>query len=406
MFKYKYAVGRYRNFKPGFHIVDISEYKLSEVAKYFSVLDIIIYDEFYKRNIRISLDDYFNDFIIYEGSIIDFLRDNGNNTLKYYLDYPKDEYVYGRWESIYHKAFFIHPGNVNLSNDRQPLLTANAAPDIRIVKDDKDYSDYKKLVDYSLYLMNGCFIRGVSRKDGIYLLGAGKDYISNKQDVYVSAINFEKIGKVNTIPISKEMLNRIKEGGVNRFLIGLDKNLELNNKTIWIVFNGQLCVDEEIIQHLGSNLIQFRPEYMDVLKHHLTYKQYTRTPNWKDQSKYDKYVEDCLVMHNSFIVIIDNPTVGVDINPLTMGKWPSVGYSTDKFQHPIMLENGLFPYIYRRQYGFNYRMINFDIHHEYKPVIDSVGNMSDNLIYSTSNKGMMGKLPDAFEFKITGLKYE
>ena len=406
MYEYRYSVGRYRDYQPGYHLVDISEYKLSDVAKVFNLLDIVVYDTFYKRLVRITLDDHFDNFIKFPRTIVDFLAENGSNVLKYYTDIPKNEYQKARWESIYHKAFYIHPGNVNLANDRQSKLTADAAPDIRIIRDGYVYKDYKKLADYSLCIVNGCFVRCYGNSDALYLLGAGRDYQAVKSDVYASVINFEKIGKITTIPIDKAMINRIQKDGCNRFMINLDRNQVLSGKTIWLVFNGQLCVDEEVITHIGGNVLQFRPEYIDMMTHYLTYKQYTRTAAWVDQSKRDKYVEESLVMENSFVVIIDNPTVGVSVDPLPTYPWPSAATSEESFQYPIMLENGLFPYVYRRKYGFNGRLINFDIHHQYKPVIDSVGNLSDNLVYDTSNQGMMGELPSAYEFKITGISYE
>ena len=406
MYQYQYAVGRYRDYQPGYHLVDISQFKLSDVAKTFNLLDVIVFDDVLKKNVRINLDDYFDNFMQETGTIIDFLTKNGNNTLKVFTDIPKNEYQYARWESPYHKAFYIHPANVNLSNDTQLKLTPEAAPDIRFVKDDRDYTDYKTLADYTLCIVNGTFVRHYGNKDGLYLLGAGDTFRKFKEDIYASVINFEKIGKITTIPITKAMINHITADGTNRYLLSLDPNLDLSTKTMWIVFNGQLCVDQDIFSHIGKNIIQFRPEYIDMMSHYLTFKQYTRTPLWTDQSKREQYVEDCLVMDNSFIVLIDNPTVGVELTPLTTALWPSAAISNTTFEHPIMLENGTFPYCYRRTYGNRSRMINFDIHHEYKPVLDSAGNLSSNLVYDETNKGMMGKLPTAYEFKITGLNYE
>lgn len=406
MYEYRYAVGRFRGYQPGHQLVDISKYKLSDVASNFSFLDIVIYDDFYKRLVKITLDDYYDTFAHYAKSIVDFLKENGNKVLNYQLKIPKNEYVYGRWESIFHKAFYIHPGNVNLSNDSQSKLTADAAPDIRIVRDNVDYTGYKNLSDYSLFIMNGCFVRAVGNNNGIFLIGAGRDFQKIRQDMYVSAIDFERIGKIKTIPITKTMLRRATEGGANRFFFDLNKNENLTNKTIWFVFNGQLCVDEDVISHIGSNTLQFRPEYIDMSKHYFTYSQYTRTAEWTDQSKRDRYAEDSIVMDNSFVIIIDNPTVGISIDPLIMSKWPSAGLSNETFQHPIMLENGLFPYTNRRKYGFKDRLVHFDIHHQYLPVLDSVGNLSTDKVYDLVNNGQMGKLPDAFEFKITGITYE
>lgn len=403
MYEYRYSVGRYRDSQPGYHIVDISKNKLSDLSKAYSQLDIVLYDLTYKRLVKITLDDYFTVFNSYTKTIVDWLVANGNNTLNYSLTIPGNKYVYAEWVSLYHKGFFISPGNVNLSNDSQSKLTAESAPDIRITRDNYIYDEYKSLTDYSLYLMNGCFVRGVGKDNGIFIIGGGRDYQAVNQDIYVSAIDFSKIGKVKTIPITKAMVRRDEKNGYNKFLIDLDKNENLVGKTIWFVFNGQLVVDQEIIDHIGSNTLMFNPQYVDMMTHYITYKQYTRTPKWSLQSKRDKYVEDCMIEDNSFVVIIDNPSIGIEVSPLMMYEYPSSAFSNDKTVHPIMLENGLFPTTTRRQHGFNDRVIDFDIRHVYKPIIESVGNLNTDSVYDTVNSGMVGKLPDAFEFKITGI---
>lgn len=405
MYTYQYAVGRYRDYQSGFHIVDISLYKLKDLIKIFNLLDIIVYDDFYNRNVKLDLDDYLTIFSQREDSIIDFLKDNKDNVLKYHLDFFKNEYQYARWESLYHKGFYPHPANHNLANNRESSLTSEAAIDIRLIYEGREYTDYKKLVDYSLFIMNGCFIRAYGNSDAIYLLEAGLDYQHILQDIYVSAINFEKLGKVTTIPITKEMIRRDITNSNNKYFIDLNNSLDLSDKTIWLVFNGQLCVNDDIIRHIGNNTIHFSPEYMDILGHYMNYKEFTRTPAWIDQNKRDKYIEECLIMHNSFIVIIDNPTIGVDTLPLTDSLWPTSAHTNDKFEHPLMLETGLFPYVYRRSYGFSDRLINYDIRHCYNRVIESVGNLSTNMVYDTVNTGQVGKLPKSYFFKITGLEY-
>lgn len=403
MYSYKYAVGRYRNYQPGFHIVDISKIAVGKLLRYFTILDIVLYDEIYKRDVKITLDDYATTFGNDTRTIVEFLSDNGNNVLKYSLDVPKNEYVYAQWESPYHKGFYSHPANINLANDRQEKLTADAAPDIRLIRDNYTYTEYKKLSDYALFIMNGCFVRAEGNTTGLYLRGAGKDYQKQKKDVYISAINMEKIGKIKTIPITKEMVRHDATNMGKRFFVDLDKNTDLDGKTVWVVFNGQLLVDEDIVGRINKNTMLLDMGYVDMMTHYITYRQYTRTPEWKDQDKDDAYIFNCLISENSFVVVIDNPTVGIELEPMVKFQYPLSHQTAERFNHPVMMENGLFPYCFRRSYGNGERIVNTDVGHLLLPIIDSTGRLSDNIVYTTATKGQAGFLPRAYLFKITGI---
>lgn len=403
MYTYKYAIGRYRNYQPGFHIVNISNIPVRKLLQYFTILDIVLYDEFYKRRVRITLDNYASKFVNDDRNINQYLEDNGNNVLNYDLEVLNNSYVYAQWESLSHKGFYPHPANINLSNDRQDKLTSQAAPDVRILRDNYTYTGYKKLADYALFIVNGCFVRAEGNTTGLYLRNVGKDYQKIRKDLYVSAINMEKIGKVQSIPITKEMVRYDGEKTGNKFFVDLDKSINLEDKTAWIVFNGQLLIDEDIVNKANKNTLYLDISNIDLMAHHVTYNQYTRVPDWLDQSKQDSYVLNCLTSDNSFIILIDNPTVGIEIKPMVKFAYPLTHQTEEIFKHPIILENGLFPYCYRRTYGNKERIVNTDIGHIYLPIIDSVGDMSDNLVYTASNKGQPGELPRGYLFKITGI---
>lgn len=403
MYTYEYGIGRYRDYRPGAHLVDISKIPLKSLNKYFTILDIVLYDGIYKRNIKITLDHYVGTFSKLSETIEEWLENNPTIVLDYTLDIPENTKNYALWESLSHKGFYPHPGNINLSNDRQEKLTAEAAPDIRILRDNYDYTDYGKLADYALFIMNGYFVRAVGNSTGLYLRNAGKDYQANKEDIYVSAINMEKIGKLETIPITSSMLRHDYDSDGRQYFIDMPVNTSLEDKTIWIVFNGQLLTDTDIISKVTPDTLLLNMGNVDAMTHYITYRKRTRTPVWSNQDKDRIYLYNALCADNSFVVLIDNPLVGIDIEPTTTFKYPINHHTNDKFNHPVMLENGLFPYCLRRTYGNEARIINTDISALDRPVINSVGRLSDPSVFTGKNAGDPGTLPRAYLFKIFGV---
>ena len=58
MYTYKHSVGRYNNYLPGYHIVDISDYRVCDLEKLFSILTIVIHNDFYDQTVAIELSQY------------------------------------------------------------------------------------------------------------------------------------------------------------------------------------------------------------------------------------------------------------------------------------------------------------------------------------------------------------
>lgn len=407
MYNYLYAVGRYKDYQPGFHVVDISKNYVKDLEKLFSVLYIVIEDKLYNKKITITLDDYRLDFLNNPTFDIQQWLDSKTQIVLKTVDVvPGKDRLFVKLERLFTNGYFHSPGDLNLAKDRQEDLFSDSAPDIRI----SHYKfingiDYKKQVDYSLITCNGLFYRTVGRDDGIYVLGAGFDYIQNKKDLRFGALNFEKIGKVKTIPITADILTKLDINGPASWKINL-KDYDLSNKTIWLVLNGQLITDQEMLYQVGEKDLMFKPVAFDAMRHYQVYREFTRTPKLVNMKKMDAYKAEALLAHNSFIVLIDNPTLGIEVSPLTNFHYPNVLHTEERFPHPIVLENGLFPVPYAKTYGIGQRLLNHDIRFLRNYPVQTTGTLDGNLFNSLQvNQGDPGRLPRGFFFKIFGVSF-
>lgn len=187
----------------------------------------------------------------------------------------------------------------------------------------------------------------------------------------------------------------------------MDPALDIGSKTVWIVVNGQLLVDNDILYQVGANVLMFNPSSFDVMNHFQVYKEYTRTPKLTNMMKFDTYKREALTKGNSFIVVIDNPTVGVEVVPLTTFHYPNVLHTEERFPHPVLLENGLFPTVYPKSYGIKQRLLNHDVRIQKNYPIQTSGTMAGNNYNSLAiNQGNPGRLPKGFFFKIFGVTYK
>lgn len=403
MYTYKYSVGRYKNFRPGYHIVDIADYSVADLEKLFDILYIVVKDDFYKTDISISLEEYRFSFATSPTMTIgEWLTSQNENNLKSAGVFPGDTYQYAKLERVFTYGYFHYPADLNLANDRQDRLLSDAAPDVRIAHYKYTNVDYAKINDYALFTVNGVFMRGIARSDGIYLKGAGHDYIAHRQDLRIGALNFEKLGKVRTVPMDQATLIEETFDMGTRWSFKLD---DIMHKTVYAVVNGQLLVDPGMVYRVADDQVALNLTAFDAARHYLNYKEYTRTPKLSLFSKFETYKREALLAHNSFFVIIDNPTLGIDVEPTTTFAYPNVLHTTERFAHPVVLDNGMFPTPYVRTYGIKQRLLNHDLRVYNKYPFMSAGALGGNtLINAAVNQGNPGRLSKGWLFKIHGLE--
>lgn len=404
MYTYKYSVGRYKNYRPGYHNVDIADYSVADLEKLFDILYIVVYDSMFKDNICIALEDYQLAFAeTPQFTIQEWLDTKTDQVLTLSEIMPGDKYRYVKLERIFTYGYFHYPADINLANDRQADLFSDSAPDIRVKHYRYQNIDYNKINDYSLFTVNGAFVRSVGRKDGVYLLGAGLDYIAKKNDVRIGAFNFQMLGKVTTIPIDESNLEEIAFNNSKQWEIKVEQPLE--GKTVMIVVNGQLMVDTNIVYRIADDRICVDLSSFDVAHHFLNYRPYTRVPKLTNLTKFDAYKKAALLSHNSFLVLVDNPSLGMEVTPMTVFRYPTALHTEERFQHPVLLDSGMFPVPYIRSYGIGQRLLNHDLRVYKKYPFMTTGTKDGNVILNDAvNPGDPGRLSKGWMFKIHGIE--
>lgn len=404
MYAYKYSVGRYKDYRPGYHTVDIKDYSVADLEQLFDILYIVIDDGFYKIDVCIQLEDYKLEFAQNpQMTINEWLTSQNGNNLKLSNIMPGDKYRYVKLERVFTHGYFHYPADLNLAKDRQELLLSDSAPDIRVAHYALQNIDYADINDHALFTFNGCFVRSYGRADGIYLMGAGSDYIAARNDVRIGALNFEKLGKVKTIPITADNLAEVEVGSRKRWEFTTDITME--NKTVWLVVNGQLVCDSEMVYRVADDRVAIDLTSFDVSRHFLTYSKFIRTPKLTNLTKFDVYKREALVMQNSFIVLIDNPSLGIDVTPLTTFRFPNALHTENRFEHPLLLECGMFPVPYRRSYGIKQRLLNHDVRIYYRYPQQTGGTLDGNVVLNPAiNQGVVGHMQKGYLFKIHGIE--
>ena len=178
MYQYIRAVGLYKDGPTGEQLLDIAQYRLKDVAKYFSEMLVVIKDLLSdEAEVVINLNDYREEINTLDLTIQQWLDAKSSVPLITSNKVPGNEYRYVTCGDIQYQGFSLLPGNAKLSADKQDKLTTTGAPDLRVQKTLLSQVNYGLLQTNCLWTVNGYLTRSVATEDCLYLLNAGRSAV-------------------------------------------------------------------------------------------------------------------------------------------------------------------------------------------------------------------------------------
>lgn len=365
MYTYKRAVGINQLFPRGEELVDISTLTTRVLVSTYRELKIIVTDSLYSRDVVIDLQDYRNQFSVFNGTIQQWLNTMSTTVLKTSNTVPGNEYRYVTCHDIQYQWFTLFPGNAKQGDDKQDLLDIYTAPDIRVKKTDGTVVDYDELVARSLWTYNGHLVRAVSDKKAVYLLNAGKHFHVN-DNVHVTCLNFNTLSKLKTYGIKETDIEF--EGNDEYIYLHLRSPVSLKNKTLWMSLGGRLSLND-VVESISDRMIVIRTEKLDMFARTFDSKgmldlsaviDEERQVVGKDFFRTKDFWVKLLTDPSSFLIVLDNPNLYVSMEPLTAYQYPFTYHTEEQRNVPLMLSNGLLPKFFTRKI-INRRLLDIDL---------------------------------------------
>lgn len=411
MYLYKDAVG-VRNVSPkGQEFIDISEMPLGELPVIFSELVIILHDQIADREVSIKLEDYRNEFAVTKQFIQEWLDESPNRPLKTSNHVPKNKPVLVTMHDIQYEWFELLPGHADLGEGVQDELTVSGARDIRVRKVNRDNFDHSKLNESVLWTINGHMVRGVVGKDSVYLINASKHF-KVYDNIHVGCMNFNTLAKVKTTPIKKEDIRVVNELGSIRVHIRTNESLE--NKTVWGSIGGRLYF-KDVLVRTGEKSLVLKIRNVDWASRLFDSKQYIDLSNIVDKERSvipkeffetEEFFTKLLTDLSSFLIIIDDPHIHVDIKPLTVYRYPFTYHTHETRPLPLITGDGMLPKYFTRQI-INRRLLDIDLKIQRKYVNETTGVHNEgNLHHDFTNRYEPSHYHTGYLMYIRGLAKE
>ena len=199
-----------------------------------------------------------------------------------------------------------HPSHIQAVEDYDDVIInyANVTP--------------QYLHENALWSFGGYFLPTTWHDYGLRVMGAG-DLIRKSSDFRAGCLNFEKIGKVNQIPITPAMISKVDDAYTYFDSITINVGESLTNKTVGIVLGGHLHLLDGFIKVISDRTVKLSLRGLQYIERILVSRKYLDIPGLEidDVEAYaipqklrnDTAALAYLTSPYSFIVTIANPNL-------------------------------------------------------------------------------------------------
>lgn len=286
--------------------------------------------------------------------------------LKGQVDYRYGE-VYA-WDAIYHGFDYQ---SINLDVHPRANIPEEDKPDLLITRPDLHYTTYGQ---YCLISVNGLFHYHTADLNGWLVKNGNVTKTKRLNKTHVNILDFSQVGKVELVPITTAMIrpSTVSSRLADNVYINVKKgyNKSLSRKTIGIVLGGYFHVLDHVIKRVSTDVV--RIDMNGIMWETLYYKikdvmnidEFGLTDFGNDrvlgfELYHESTIKKLFTLHNSFIVVIDTPYLGVEEIPVGNLGIPNKYETAIKPIYPLRIAEGRYP-AYHKQKEYDVWSISID----------------------------------------------
>ena len=291
--------------------VDVRDMKLSDIYAKYRVIEVAVADAF-ANAYTLNLFDYESELLYSTQTFRQWFNNLADRALTLAKGYPELNEAISTYVPLAYKEGGTyqlakrgyHPSHVVALEDYDDIIVTH--PDV----------SPQYLHENALWSVGGYFMLTTWHDYGLRIMNGG-DIIRKASDLTAGCLNFEKIGKVDQVPITAQMVYRVDESTsyYNRLIVNVGKDLK--NKTVGLVLGGYLHLLDGFVKVVGDQTIMFSMRNLRLTERVLTSRK------WLDLSfmeaddievsavvskmRSDAGALQYVTSPYSFVVIIDNP---------------------------------------------------------------------------------------------------
>jgi hypothetical protein len=286
-----------------------------------------------------------------------------DQTFEYWLAYIKNRTINGTESRPNYETNIVRARNAAQASYKFNLCKRTLAPNANIAVGDmndvylhKSGVNLKMLRERSLVTVNGYLHPHVPYYDGIAIVGGGSQH-KLIGELMVGILSFATIGDIQMIPITKERISKYSDGVLYSDRVVIDTGRDLTNKSVIVSIAGYPLISSPLVNVVSdaTGVIKLNMRGFDIVRHVnnsvgeinlescgivTPNEDLGMPPLSMNYLRSDIMMLQYLTLPQSFIAIIDAPTLTVDRFPVTSTGVPHRHISESEPNMPMMDSNG------------------------------------------------------------------
>lgn len=295
--------------------VDISDKPLKDLFALYRKVEVPVFD-FFGKALTLFLYDFERELKNRDYTLSSWFERIADRRLDLTDGHPSLTFSYANYVPVNYHSSTIKPAKAGYHPTQE--VAVEDYDDLII---DIEGYDPAYVTKHCLFSVNGFVFPSKYQDYGVRVLHAA-DAVRDSQNMEAGFLNFEKIGAIRQVPITKNMITKIDESKTWFDRITIDTTEYIGNKTVGIVLGGYLHLLDGLVKVIGPNTLSLsmrnynlRERVMNSMKElDLEFMGLDQVNNSVPLNEFlnEENVVSYLTSKYSFLVLIDNTEMSVD----------------------------------------------------------------------------------------------
>lgn len=329
--------------------IDLGNMTFAAAIANYSTVYAILTNPFVSGPVSLNLADILTTLTNHEQTFAAYLAALGNKALPTSASIPSIQTSFVRYMNAFQAGYEVRPVAGSSSIDSK-LSVANK-PHLLLTRDNTDYESF---FESCLVSVNGFLhLTDTDKLNGAWVLNGMRSVIQSKQNK-IGIHNFQDLGKLTLIPITSSMIYKqnTKQNLCNQAYINVGQ--DLTGSTVMLVIGGYLhLLDTKTFRLVGEQALMVDFNNYPLLERYyesrdsidlsnLALSAYPTNPDAISVAELtsDAAIKALLTLPQSFVVLLDNQDVSMELVRLENARWPGCYTSTVEPLYPLMTGYG------------------------------------------------------------------
>lgn len=295
--------------------VDISDKPLKDLFALYRKVEVPVFD-FFGKALTLYIHDYEHELMNRDYTLSSWFERIDDRHLNLTDGHPKLTFSYVNYVPVNYHTSTVKPAKAGYHPSQQVALEDYDDLIIDIEGYDPNY-----VAKHCLFSVNGFVFPSKYQNYGVRVLHAA-DAVRDSTNMEAGFLNFEKVGAIKQVPITKNMITKVDDSKTWFDRITIDTTEYVGNKTVGIVLGGYLHLLDGLVKVIGPNTLSMsmrnynlRERVINSMKElDLEFMGLDQVNNSVPLNEFlnEQNVIDYLTSKYSFLVLIDNCEMSVD----------------------------------------------------------------------------------------------